>query len=381
MNSAALFAGIAGIELGLERAGHRTALFCENAPAACAVLRHHFPHVPLHTDVTTLRDLPSDTELLTAGFPCQDLSQAGATAGIGGSRSGLVAEVFRLLRQQRIPWVLLENVPFMLQLGGGRAMEMIVTALEELGYRWAYRVMNTRAFGLPQRRERVYLLASLKEDPREVLLSSDAEPIADPTDWRRVACGFYWTEGIRGLGWAVDGIPTLKGGSTIGIASPPAIVFPDGRVAKPHLRDAERLQGFTANWTQPAETVVRGGFRWKLIGNAVSVPAAEWIGRKLNAPAGYDDRLDVVMRRTKAWPRAAWNIGGGRHVSLASAFPVAVPQPALADFLEYPVELLSAKATRGFLSRTEVSCLRFPPGFIAALRTHLQRMEEIPLAA
>lgn len=161
MNTVGLFAGIGGIERGLELAGHRTTLLCENAPAACAVLRERFPGVPVHSDVTTLRELPDATELLTAGFPCQDLSQAGTTTGIGGLRSGLVAEVFRLLRGQRVPWVILENVPFMLQLAGGRAMEVVVSALEELGYRWAYRVMNTRAFGLPQRRERVYLLACL----------------------------------------------------------------------------------------------------------------------------------------------------------------------------------------------------------------------------
>src|SRR4051812_46947888 len=192
MNCAALFAGIGGIDLGLERAGHRTRLLCENDVAARAVLDRRFPGVPFHDDVKTLRKLPTEIDLLTAGFPCQDLSQAGATAGIGGIRSGLVAEVFRLLSQQRVPWVLLENVPFMLQLAGGQAMEVVVSALEALGYRWAYRVMNSKAFGLPQRRERVYLLASLKEDPRDVLLAADAGREPERGDWRGYACGFYW---------------------------------------------------------------------------------------------------------------------------------------------------------------------------------------------
>ena len=335
----------------------------------------------MHNDVTTLRALPAGTELLTAGFPCQDLSQAGATAGIGGLRSGLVAEVFRLLRTQRVPWVLLENVPFMLQLGRGHAMELVVSALEELGYSWAYRVVNSRAFGLPQRRERVYLLASLEGDPRDVLLAADAGPEADRGQWQDHACGFYWTEGIRGLGWAVDAIPTLKGGSTIGIPSQPAIVFPDGRVAKPDIRDAERLQGFDVNWTEPAETIVRRGFRWKLVGNSVSVPAAEWLGNSLLAPGEYNASLDSPMDRGKRWPRAARTVGAGRHVSLASAFPVSVEAPALARFLQFPVELLSAKATRGFLRRSDVSSLRFPVGFLDVLRSHLRMMEEAALAA
>jgi DNA (cytosine-5)-methyltransferase 1 len=381
MNCAALFAGIGGIELGLERAGHRTRLLCENDPGARAVLNHRFAGVPFHDDVRTLRDLPTGLDLLTAGFPCQDLSQAGGTAGIGGVRSGLVAEVFRLLSRQRVPWVLLENVPFMLQLAGGQAMEVVVSALEALGYRWAYRVMNSKAFGLPQRRERVYLLASLEDDPRDVLLAADAGAEPERGDWRRYACGFYWTEGIRGLGWAVDAIPTLKGGSTIGIPSQPAIVFPDGRVAKPDLRDAERLQGFDVNWTEPAERAARRGFRWKLVGNSVSVPAAEWIGHSLLAPGTYNGDRDKPMQRKSAWPRAAWNMGEGRRVSMVSSFPVAVDAPALAEFLRFPVELLSARATRGFLSRTEVSCLRFPAGFIDVLRAHLNTVEEPLLVA
>ena len=269
----------------------------------------------------------------------------------------------------------------MLQLGTGRAMEVIVSALEELGYKWAYRVMNSRAFGLPQRRERVYLLASLDGDPRDILLSADAGNEPAVGDWRRYACGFYWTEGIRGLGWAVDGIPTLKGGSTIGIPSQPAIVFPDGRVAKPDIRDAERLQGFESNWTEPSEVVTRRGHRWKLVGNAVSVPAAEWIGKALRKPRRYDSSLDSPMKRVKAWPKAAWNVGSGPHVSGASAFPVAVSCPHLAEFLAYPLEPLSAKATRGFLSRTDVACLRFPPGFLDTLRKHLRSVEETQFAA
>jgi len=163
---AGLFAGIGGLERGLHRAGHRTVLLCENDPGATAVLKARFPNVPHHHDVTNLPALPKSTTLVAAGFPCQDLSQAGQTAGISGLRSGLVDEVFRLVRQTRTPWLLLENVPFMLQLNRGRAMDHITGVLESLGYRWAYRVVDSRAFGRPQRRRRVYLLASAAEDPR-----------------------------------------------------------------------------------------------------------------------------------------------------------------------------------------------------------------------
>src|SRR5262249_43455119 len=162
---------------------------------------------------------PRGTQLVAAGFPCQDLSQAGKTKGIEGSRSGLVAEVFRLLARDRVPWLLLENVPFMLQLAGGRALDVIIESIDALGYQWAYRVGASLAFGLPQRRERVFLLASRSEDPRGVLFADSAERPEPPSPWHSVACGFYWTEGVRGLGWAVDAVPTLKGGSTVGIPS------------------------------------------------------------------------------------------------------------------------------------------------------------------
>jgi DNA (cytosine-5)-methyltransferase 1 len=215
-----LFAGIGGVELGLHRHGWESELFCEIDLAAQTVLRSRFPGVEVVDDVAALMALPADTEMVTAGFPCQDLSQAGRTAGIYGTRSGLVDHVFRLVRRQRGPrWLLIENVPFMLQLDRGRAMRHLTSALEELGYGWAYRVVDARAFGRPQRRWRVLMLASRTEDPREVLFTPGVEePVSDDPDAR--ACGFYWTEGTRGLGWAVDAVPTLKGGSAIGIASP-----------------------------------------------------------------------------------------------------------------------------------------------------------------
>jgi DNA (cytosine-5)-methyltransferase 1 len=377
--SAGLFAGIGGLELGLARAGHETALLCEIDRAARAVLQARFPDVPLAEDIRVLDSLPSGTDLLVAGFPCQDLSQAGRTAGIEGSRSGLVGEVFRLIAQQRVPHVLLENVPFMLQLSQGRALEVIVASLESLGYRWAYRVVDTRAFGLPQRRERVFLLASLEEDPRRVLFADDAgEPAALEGTHRTVACGFYWTEGIRGLGWAVDAVPTLKGGSTIGIPSPPAIVFPSGLVGKPDVRDAERMQGFAPDWTQPAESVVRAGHRWHLVGNAVTVDVAAWIGGRLARPGDYDALGDRSLEPGNPWPRAAWNLGQGRFAADVSAWPEQRPRTHLHEFLNFPVAPLSPRATAGFLARTATGSLRFPSGFLDDVRRHLVRMQEEP---
>ncbi|MFE9327166.1 DNA cytosine methyltransferase [Nocardia sp. NPDC052278] len=369
-----LFAGIGGLELGLGRHGWHTELLCEIDPGARAVLAARFPGIPLQGDITRLRALPAGTELVAAGFPCQDLSQAGRTAGITGKRSGLVDEVFRLVRRQRGPrWLLIENVPFMLQLGRGAAMRHITSALEELGYTWAYRLVDARAFGLPQRRQRVLMLASRTEDPRRVLFGDDAGPL-DLGDPEQDPCGFYWTEGVRGLGWAVNAIPTLKGGSALGIASPPAVRLPSGELVTPGIVDGERLQGFDADWTEPATTApgIRHGHRWKLIGNAVSVRMASWVGARLAEPL---DPIpgDEPLPPGRPWPVAAWGRAGNAYRVPVSTWPVHEPYEDLQHFLT-DSRLLSARATAGFLRRTGMGNLRFPPGFLADVESHLDRM-------
>ena len=377
-----LFAGIAGIEQGLASAGHHAELLCEADPGALAVLADRMPGVELYPDIRTLRSLPV-VDVVAGGFPCQDLSQAGRTAGIGGARSGLVDHALRLIRRRRggPRWLLLENVPFMLQLDRGRAMRHLTEALEELGYRWAYRVVDARAFGLPQRRLRVVLLASRTEDPRGVLYADDAAPALPGLDDSELHdCGFYWTEGIRGLGWAVDAVPTLKGGSTIGIASPPAVRRRAGHaeglgIVTPGLGDVERLQGFDAGWTDAAVTQggQRPGHRWKLVGNAVPVPMAEWVGRRLSEPGEYDASADRGLQPGDAWPNAAWGHGGVAYRADVSQWPLALPYRHLEEYLTEP-RALSARATAGFLKRAESGRLRFVEGFLDDVRAHLDVM-------
>lgn len=195
------------------------------------------------------------------------------------------------------------------------------------------------------------------------------------TDLRTQAHGFYWTEGLRGLGWVPNGIPTLKRGSSVGIASPPAILLPSGEVITPDIRDAERLQGFPANWTKPAEVSSRASLRWSLVGNAVSVPVAKWLGRRLSKPSTYSTERDIAFSTHRPWPNAARFDGRTRYAVSINAYPDWKARPALTEFLRHDGKLLSARATRGFISRTERAALRFADGFQDRLRTHLQRME------
>lgn len=376
LTAAGLFAGIGGIELGLGRAGFHTSLLCEIDPGGQSVLRDRFPAAQIEPDIRSLVHLPK-VDVLSAGFPCQDLSQAGKTAGIRGAQSGLVDEVFRLVsdRKRAPKWLVLENVSFMLRLARGAAMDHVMSSLESMGFRWAYRILDSRAFGVPQRRQRVIILASRTEDPRPVLFGMDSgEPVRDPEN--ASSFGFYWTEGTRGLGWAVDAIPTLKGGSTIGIASPPAVwKIADSAVITPDIRDAERLQGFPADWTACLGHDRRAlGKRWKLVGNAVTTGVAEWLGHALTG-RGNGPWTDLQrLERGSTWPNAAWGDASGRVAVDVSAFPLALPHPPLTSFLEHPGVPLSIRATNGFLSRARTGSLHFRPGFLEALDAHVDRM-------
>lgn len=378
VTSAGLFAGIGGIELGLEAAGFRTELLCEIDPDAIAVLEARFPGVELAADVRGLKGLPK-VDVLAAGFPCQDLSQAGTKAGIEGSQSSLVSEVFRLCQPSvsRPTWLMLENVSYMLRLDRGRAMTQLVRELEDLGFQWGYRVVDARAFGIPQRRQRVLFVASASEDVRGVLFADDScSPeyndtigAVDPTR----GYGFYWTEGLRGLGWAQDAVPTVKGGSRLGIPSPPAVWLPDeGFFGTPSIEDAERLQGFDPGWTKPALALNgRRGNRWRLVGNAVCVPMASWLGRRLVDP-GEMALPQRPLWGGDRWPTAAWGANGEAYAVDATMRPAAA-QFSIRSFLREPLQPLSAKATAGFLSRARRGKLRFADGFLDGLQAHLDR--------
>jgi DNA (cytosine-5)-methyltransferase 1 len=374
-----LFAGIGGIEKGLAEAGHTAIRFCEFDPAARAVLAHHFA-LPIDADITKIKNLPKSCDLVSAGFPCQDLSQVGRTSGFRGSQSSLVAHVFKLLRKRSVPWVLLENVPFMLHLHRGEALHKIVKWLEELGYRWAYRVIDTRAFGLPQRRRRVFLVASLTGDPAAVLLASDAGPVNEPSSRNGDACGFYWTEGNTGIGWAVGAIPPLKGGSQLGIPSPPAILLPSGDIVTPNIRDAERLQGFPSNWTLPALDVkgVLPRHRWRLVGNAVTVNVARWIGERLamHQELVHDPSNAILLRRRDRWPNAAFGHSGSRWAADVSEWPVRYRTKQLVTFLRFKPTPLSHRAAAGFLRRAIASTLHLEPTFLIDLQRHVANAAE-----
>jgi DNA (cytosine-5)-methyltransferase 1 len=373
MSVTGLFSGIGGFELAFSQAGFETKLLVEIDPASRAVLRTQFPNTDLHDDVRGLVDVPSGTTVVTAGFPCQNLSMAGDKSGILGSKSGVVERILELIGRSRVPIVVIENVYFMLQLESGRGMNWLVQQFEELGYHWAYRVLDTMGFGLPQRRRRVYLVASCDLDPRTILFSDEARSPTSPKPDLRAPVGFYWTEGRSGIGITADGIPPLKVGSTLGIPSPPAVLFPDGEVEIPSLRGAERLQGFPEGWT-----AVPGGHavkrpEWHMLGNAVSVPVALWVAERIKTPGTVLDFDRVPMREGRRWPDAGWNVGAGRVAVGASDKPITMAKPSISVFRDANWTRLSHRALNGFIKRAVEGGLSMPEGFLDALRNAVRK--------
>ncbi len=381
-----LFSGIGGLDRGLEMAGATVAAMCESWSPARQVLAEHQPGIDIDLDVRTFTP-DVDHDLIAAGFPCVDLSHAGRQVGIFGDQSGLVEHVFRIARSTVPQWLVLENVPNLLRLGRGAGIRFIVSELEHLGYHWAYRVLDSRAFGVAQRRNRVIVLASRAPgDAAAALLGADTaldRQYEEPTS--ADASGFYWTEGRRGVGLVRGAVPTLKGGSTLGLPSAPAIWLPAERVGSkvvlPSIEDAEELQGFPRGWTSVAAgRDGKPGSRWKLVGNAVTVGLGEWVGRRIQfvRTNATDHLLPAGSPRddNRPWPDAATGGPGLETLAVsASRWPTQLPMRPLRNVVDRDdLTPLSFRATRGFLSRIEESGITLDERFHTDLEEHMASM-------
>jgi len=160
MNVLDLFSGIGGFSLGLERAGMKTVAFCEIDKKAQLVLKKHWPHVPIFDDVSTLTKEKLDergisVDVICGGFPCQDISYAGAGAGIEGERSGLWSEFSRLIGELRPKYVIVENVSALLS----RGLDRVLGDLASFGYDAEWHCIPASAVGAPHRRDRIWIVA------------------------------------------------------------------------------------------------------------------------------------------------------------------------------------------------------------------------------
>ena len=190
MTHGSLFTGIGGFDLGFARAGIETSWEVEINPFCCAVLKTQFGGHEHHSDIRKCgrRNLEK-VDVITGGFPCQDLSVAGKRGGLSASRSGLFFEFARVIGELQPRWIVVENVPGLLSSNQGQDFRTVIETLCELGYGVAWRVLDSQFFGVAQRRRRVFIVGYFGEPcPAEVLFESESGP-GDSSQGRKAGKG------------------------------------------------------------------------------------------------------------------------------------------------------------------------------------------------
>ena len=206
------FTGVGGADLGFEQAGFTISWQCELDAWKRSVLAAHWPDVQIFDDITTMLD-PPPVDILIGGFPCQDLSVAGQRKGFTGERSVLAFEFLRLAESIRPRWLILENVPGLLSSSQGADFARLIDEVVACGYGVAWRILDARYFGVPQRRRRVFIVArrtdALIDSPEASRLALRALRESGSGD---IASGWQaWQETARGAG------QSSQGGRVVGV--------------------------------------------------------------------------------------------------------------------------------------------------------------------
>lgn len=149
-----LFSGIGGFELGAEMAGIPTLWNCEIEEYQRKILNKHFPNTKQYADIRQLQN-PEPVTIISGGFPCQDISSAGGGAGIDGEKSGLWSEMYRICREVRPEYIVIENSPNLTI----RGFERVLCNLSEIGYDAEWQCLRGTDFGMPHFRNRIYCIA------------------------------------------------------------------------------------------------------------------------------------------------------------------------------------------------------------------------------
>lgn len=186
MNVGSLFSGVGGFDLGFELHGFTVSWQCEIDKHAREVLARHWPDVPCYEDVAAMRgDAVEPVDIITAGFPCQDMSVAGTRLGFNGERSILFFEIVRIAREMHqatngtFPrFLVLENVPGLLSSRNGSDIKAVMDTLESAGYVVDCDIIDSQYYGVPQRRKRVFIVCQSVEDLLRTRTTTSALTIA-----------------------------------------------------------------------------------------------------------------------------------------------------------------------------------------------------------
>ena len=300
-----MFAGIGGIDLAFKNAGFSIVWANELDKYACRTYRLNFPEeLLIEGDIQDIdpENIP-DFDVLIAGFPCQAFSSVGLKKGFEDPRGNLFFETARIINAKKPKAVFFENVSNLLKHDNGNTYETIKATLEELGYFVNYKVMNASDYGIPQQRNRIYIVAFRSKDiadsfvfPNPVTLQISAfdlfdknkqpdcyymsnhkrwdEMVAFMTDKKRIYRFTDW-----GMSKGREGIcPTLLAAMGSSFERIP-FFWDDYSIRKITQREAARLQGFPESFVFPINKTPKQVY--KQIGNSVCVPIVEKIAREI----------------------------------------------------------------------------------------------------
>lgn len=206
MKVGSVFSGIGGIELGFERAGFRTVWFVENEPYARAILKKNFSGVPIYGDIKEIDwKTMQPVDILTGGFPCQDISIAGKKRGIAGKQSSLWKEYLRAIRYLRPKFIIVENVARLLRSG----IWIVLEDLAKEGYDAEWQVLRAQDFGAPHKRERVFIIAypNKKRGDGGCYLNQENE-VCENKEWnlaKNIKSGSEWERWLNAVSQANNG--------------------------------------------------------------------------------------------------------------------------------------------------------------------------------
>ena len=254
------FSGIGGFELGIGNV-HECVGFSEIDKYAIQIYQHHFPEHKNYGNITTINaeELP-DFDLLVGGFPCQAFSIAGKRKGFDDTRGTLFFDLARILRAKQPRLFLFENVKGLQSHDNGKTFATIIATLNELGYDCQWQVLNSKNHGVPQNRERVFIIGNLRGTTRPQVFPFGAinQDIENPRREKREVVASTLRSKLGG--------PDLENSYQF-----------DGGIRKLTPPECERLQGYPVNWTQGISDTQR----YKCCGNAVTVNVIRDIAERL----------------------------------------------------------------------------------------------------
>lgn len=295
------FAGIGGFDLAFERRGFSTVFQCEIDGFCSAVLERHWPSVERARDVREIEstDVP-ESVVWCAGFPCQDVSLArGAKgrAGLKGKNSGLFFPFLRHIRIRKPRIILLENVVGLLSSHNGQDFRIILESLTDIGYAVSWRIMNSRYYGSPQSRPRVFICAALNDAALPVEALYERTLGVRP---RFPRAGFLEVDSCDVSGAMVPRVAyclAATSGRHTGTDWSRTYVSYEKSVRRLTPGECEGLQGFPNGWTDVPDSCGRDRTdcdtpRYHALGNAVSVPVVEWIAGNLRGALDRSTPVD-----------------------------------------------------------------------------------------